>query len=387
MSIEANELLTGHYLIDLLRAVLKNEKPGAIPQGITMEDVYQMAKKHSVDCIAYAGLSKILEKDLAELDKKWKNRSMQCAMQGVIQFAERDKLYRLFSEAGIRILPLKGCLLKEIYPYKEFRQMADLDILVDEENALAAKDIMETAGYNPVGHFGYNNHDEYEKKPWCSVEIHRELFPKRVKNADKYKDVWERAYEEKVGSGIYRLTWDDFYICMLEHFAKHLYGSGSGIRSVMDVHVFLKYKGQELDRKYLKKQLKELELWEFKELAEQLAENWFEKGITGAFNEIEELIITSGSYGTKEQFDRVKIDKLCRKYHSKLLARVVFVGQCVFLRYEKMCLLYPFLKKYAVFMPFCWLHRILLTIVKKRHKIKALFSFVSRVYKETASEK
>ena len=384
------QIRTGYYLIEILRNVLKDEKKVTkLPDDITVQGLYYLAKRHSIDCITYFGLSELLENDCGEIGEKWKKRNLQCAMQGIVQLAERDKLYKVFPENGIRILPLKGCLLKEMYPRQEFRQMADLDILIDDEKTMAVKNVMEDAGYESPENIGQTNHDAYEKKPWCSVEMHRELLHETLKNADKYSDIWERAYEEKEGSGIYRLSWDDFYIYMLEHFAKHLYSGGSGIRFVMDVYVFLdflKNEKYEFDQEYLETQLKALELWEFRKLTEQLAENWFEKGIIGEFKEIEELIIVSGIYGTKEQNYRATIERLRKKYHSYGVARTIYVGEKVFLRYKQMCVLYPVLKKYPILLPLYWAYRIIKTIVKKRSEIKRMFSFMYRVEKAKKAE-
>lgn len=382
---KARKMKVGYYMVEVLRAVLKNEIPAEIPEGITEEELYQMAKRHNIDFIAYEGLKSFLDED-GKICVRWKQKSLKCAMQGVVQLAERDRLYKRFAEAEIRILPLKGCLLKEMYPRQEFRQMSDLDILIDEENAVKARALMEEDGYELHGNFGHTNHDAYEKKPWCSVELHTQLLHKHAQNADKYKDIWERAYEKQAGSGIWYLTWEDFYIYMLEHFAKHLYSSGSGIRFVMDIHVFLQVKGKELDQKYLKKKLKELELWEFKNLVEQLAKNWFKDGITGASEETEELLIISGIYGTRQQHYKVKIEKLQEKYRYRWLACVVYVGKDIFPSYERMCLLYPFLKKYAVLLPFCWIHRILRIFVKNGDKIKDLFGFMGKMEKQHKSE-
>lgn len=235
-------LRTGYYLIELIRAALTDTEPGPMPEGVTPKGLYQMAKKHSVDCIAYSGAVKIPGEGIDDFKEKWNQRSMQCAMQGIVQLAERSKLYKAFSDAGIRILPLKGCLIKEMYPRQEYRQMADLDILIDDKNAAAVKKIMEDLGYESTGEFGTWNHDEYLKKPWCNVEIHRDMLPQKIQNAKKYKDIWERTYEEEPGSGIYKLIWDDFYIYMLEHFAKHFREGGSGIRSIMDIYVFYRIK-------------------------------------------------------------------------------------------------------------------------------------------------
>lgn len=374
-------LQRGYYLIDIIRAALYGVVPGPVPAGINMEDIYQLAKNHSVDCIAYEGAKKIPGDALKEVASKWAKRSNQYAVQGIVQLAERNKLYNIFSSAGIRILPLKGCLIKEMYPRQEFRQMADMDILIDSENAEAVKEIMEKAGYQLEGYLGRWIHDEYIKKPWCSVEIHRTLLDSKNPNARAYDDIWERAYEKTPGSGIYVLTWDDFYIFMLEHFAKHLRKNGSGIRSVMDIHVFLKCKGQELHQDYLEKQLKKLNLWEFKKEAEKIADAWFVKGITGVSKETEELIIISGTYGSKVINYQLEKEQLYKKYRLKTLAKFIWLVKKVFLDYHYMCSSYPILIKYKFLLPFCWVHRIFKIIFVEQDKITGNLKIIKKAEK------
>lgn len=380
------EYQTGSYLIHLIRSVLHETEPKPLPEGISIEKLYKMAKMHNVDYIAYEGVKKFPEISHDEYGKKWQERSVQCAMQGVIQRAERDKLYKVLPKAGVRILPLKGCLIKEMYPRTEYRQMADLDILIDIENAQTTRQVMEAQGYETEV-FDVSNHDGYMKKPWCHVEIHRSLFTEKNKNAAKYENMWEHAFEEPASSGIYYLNWDDFYIYMLEHFAKHFRQSGSGIRSVMDIYVFLKEKGAELHEDYLEKKLKEQNLWEFKEEMEQIAEDWFVKGVIGNHKKAESRILESGAYGT-ELFEYMHLMKdMEEQCHSKIMARVIYVGKMIFLNYDGMCILYPVLKKVPFLLPFFWIYRIIKVILHKQGKIKAIAQKMYRMEQENRSWK
>lgn len=386
MEKKEQEFQTGSYLIKLIRSVLLDCKPELPPEGVSVKNLYQMAKKHNVDYIAYEGIKKIPEIDLGEYAVKWQERSVQCAMQGVIQRAERDRLYQILPKAGIRILPLKGCLIKEMYPRSEFRQMADLDILIDTENAEKVREVMEAQGYE-TEKFDTSNHDCYMKKPWCHVEMHRSLFLEKNKNAAKYKNMWEKSCEEVPGSGIYQLNWEDFYIYMLEHFAKHYHQSGSGIRSIMDIYIFLKEKGAELNQDSLNRTLKELNLWEFKEEMEQIAENWFEKGVIGKNQATEARIISSAAYGTETFAYIGTMKELEKKYHSPILARISYIGNMVFWNYEGMCILYPILEKIPLLLPFFWIHRIIKIIIFKQDKIKALWNKIGRLERESAAWK
>lgn len=53
----------------------------------------------------------------------------------------KERRYFLFEKAGIWYLPLKGVILKEMYPVYGIRQMADNDILFDFTYRKEVKDI------------------------------------------------------------------------------------------------------------------------------------------------------------------------------------------------------------------------------------------------------
>lgn len=125
--------------------------------------------------------------------------------------------------------------------------------------------------------------------------------------------------------------------------------------------------------------LKELDLYEFKEIMEQIAESWFEKDITRVYEETESVIIFSGAYGTKDLYYLLHMEKLRKKYHSQKLARLAYIGEMVFLEYDGMCVLYPFLKRFPVLLPFCWVHRIIKTIFRKQDRIKSQFDYMKKM--------
>lgn len=77
-------------------------------------------------------------------------------------------------------------------------------------------------------------------------------------------------------NGVYHMNWDDYYLFLMEHFAKHFNESGSGIRFVLDIYIFLEAKKKELHPEYLKKKQKELGLEEFCREMEEIAYRWFD---------------------------------------------------------------------------------------------------------------
>lgn len=371
------EFQAGLYVVELLRAVLEERKPKEKPDMLSMENIYRMAKKHSVECMAYDGAVQIAEPGDEAVMQKWKERSRLCGIQGMVQKAESEKLFKELPAHGIRILPLKGCIMKKLYPKESYRQMADLDILIDEENAGKAREVMEGLGYEEKPDGG--GVDSYVKKPWLSVELHSLMIPTQYKNWKKYLDIWSRS---KGKNGIYRMSWEDYYIYMIEHFAKHFYLSGSGIRSVMDIHIFLEKMEGRLHQNYLEKQFRERKLDKFCRDMETLAGNWFSRGMTDEMRKIEETIIFSGVYGTEEGHLMNAKRKITDKYRAPWLVKFIYVFKRIFPGYRVMYDNYPVVKKVPLLLPVMWLYRIITAVVKRPEKLKRELNFINRKEKE-----
>ena len=169
-----------------------------------------MAQKHNLECISYDGAVQIAGEKDAEVMQKWKRRRQMCTAQSMMQQREAEILFETLTKNGVRILPLKGIVLKKIYPRPEYRQMTDIDILADEENRKK----------NPAYHgrtglyTGWSGRMKIpwiliQKKPWMHVEVHDHLMARRFKRKDQYQDVWKHSIREEFG---YQMDWNDYYI-------------------------------------------------------------------------------------------------------------------------------------------------------------------------------
>ena len=90
--------------------------------------------------------------------------------------ADRAAVLNRLEEAGIWYMPLKGAVLKDLYPRFGMREMADNDILFDAERAGDVRRIMTGLGFS-VEEYDEGNHDAYHKRPVSNFEMHRTLFP------------------------------------------------------------------------------------------------------------------------------------------------------------------------------------------------------------------
>lgn len=363
------------YLIHLLRCVLLNEKPPEKPEDFSFEELYRAAAVHNIDSMAFYGVDRLEHKPDEALYKKWKQKKDQCMVLSLNQLHQRDVLIKTFTDNNIRVLPLKGCLMKEMYPKPEYRQMADLDMLIMRQNAEKARDIMLSMGYS-VREFDNESVDEYSKPPFMNVELHSRMVAKEYKYTGYYDDIWEKAVAECDESGrptgCYHLEWSDYYIYLLVHLAKHFEKCGTGIRSFMDIYVFLKAHGSDIDNEYINRELEKLDLCDFRKSAERLTDIWFGGGEYDDYmREMEEYVFSSGAYGTFENRVKNHINNMKSGDESLEKAKVRYFFSRIFLKYEFMCTHYKVLRKFPFLLPFCWIHRFFHAVFCKNKEVRA----------------
>ena len=93
---------------------------------------------------------------------------------------------------------------------------------------------------------------------------------------------------------------------------------------------------------------------------------WFNGDENTAVTElITDFIFNSGAGGTRENYLITSAIKASKKSGNIKNVRLVKVFNTIFLPYRKMCLIYPFLKKYPIFLPIMWAVRIISKLFKK----------------------
>ena len=263
--------------------------------------------------------------------------------------------------------------MMDYYPSVGLRQMADIDILVDSLSANSIKNIMKNLGYETIL-FNHGNQDVYQKKPVYNIEIHRSLFPKRkdisvineyYKNLTGILKVTGSKYSRKLSN-------EDFYIFMVAHIYKHYIGGGTGLKSLMDIYVYLGKFEKSMDMSYVTNELKKLDISNFEETIKKLSFDLYNRNrLSDDEKEMLKYIYSSGAYGSNEHRYR---NRLKRNEGSKLS----YVLKRVFVTDETVKNYYPFFYKFPIFLPALWIYRILRTIIVRRKKIKKELDFLLR---------
>ena len=132
--------------ITLVRSCLKNKKI-ALPEGFDTSKLYEAAKMHHMMNIIYTGAVLCgIDKELPEMKKLFVGALREASIEE-IQHKEIERVKKLFSKEDIDFMPLKGALLKGLYPLPYMRYMSDIDILIRMEQYEKISSILKEAGY------------------------------------------------------------------------------------------------------------------------------------------------------------------------------------------------------------------------------------------------
>lgn len=356
--------VTGEYLIVLMKAAIN----GSVPPKASDTDynaLFKLAQFHSVANIVLYMLEKAgadVPKEVAALFTEQRDKAILADITFQIEFEE---LCRAFTERGIRLLPLKGILLKLLYPQSDYRTMSDIDILIDDENAQKVRCVMEELGYKTAD-YGHGVHDVYHKPPVASIEVHRELFGAEGREyAPVFADPWAMC---STADGVWRFTEEAFFAYLLAHGMKHYEQGGTGIRTFMDIHLFMQHCGENLDLERIYGMFESVGQRKLCESFIALSRMWFgDEERTAALTEMERYILSGGTYGTFSN----QVENAIREK-----GRAGYVWSKLFPDLRTMSQRYPVLKKAPVLLPVFWMVRMATKPFANRRqnaeKVKAL---------------
>ncbi len=202
--------------------------------SLNLQNLYEVAQEHMLAGICGQVISKA-----GVTNRDFKNAVALAQRKAVILNNEYSAIASSLVAAGIWFMPIKGAVIKDLYPKFAMREMADYDVLFDASKADELRSIMEDLGFRTES-FGYQNVDDYRKPPVSNFEMHRTLFGKQhdEKFYEYYLDVKHRLIND---SGYkFSFTPEDFYVYMIAHEYKHYSVYGTGLRSLLDTYVFLR---------------------------------------------------------------------------------------------------------------------------------------------------
>lgn len=348
--------------------VIKNSilgKQFVLSDSFDMESAFKLAKRHSVVPLFYYGLNNSnIEKDNQYLQDLF---MLTCKHISVSehQMFEIEKLFNAFDEEKIDYMPLKGALLKKMYPKPEMRTMGDADILIKTEQYEKIKQVVEALGYEEITE---SDHEFIWNKTGLHLELHKRLIPSYNKDYYSYfGDGWNLA--KLCDKTRYSMTAEDQMIYIFTHFAKHYRDAGIGIKHLVDIWVY-RFANKNLDENYIIAELKKLQLDVFYKNILDTVDVWFNDGVSSEITDlITEVIFDSGVYGTHEAHVLSAALKEKHNEGTAKKARSKTILNRVFLPYKSMCSRYPILLKMPILLPLMWVVRWIEAVLFRRKNI------------------
>ncbi|MBO5111535.1 MAG: nucleotidyltransferase family protein [Clostridia bacterium] len=373
-------LASGLDMIYLASCALHDASPDPLRvQEMDLPTVCRIAEMHSMQSIVYMALEQCASEPLSaypELNQRLRISYTRVMQMLVAYDLEREAIFQFFNDNNIWYLPLKGAVLQQDYPRLGMRQMVDNDILIDSNGRAPLRTFMEARGYD-VNAYGLGVPDDYSKAPRVHFEIHHVLYEdiERIRRFRAYYlDVEKRLL--RVGSYERAMSEEDFYVYFVSHAYKHFSGSGNGIRSLMDVHVFLSKHGSTLNWTYIYHELEKLEIARFERTTRALAEKLFLSEQAEPLTETDrELLLFYLSSGTFGRADYAVMGRLSDMGKDRKITFGVKLRYC-FRR------LVPSMETYKVYHPIVYKHKILIPGFLIWRLLCALWKSPRRIFEE-----
>ncbi|OMF30785.1 hypothetical protein BK133_16760 [Paenibacillus sp. FSL H8-0548] len=359
-----------NYFLSLLGSFIHEREP-LERANIDWEQIYRLGSIHSVSGIMYLMASK---QGAHGPDEQLRKRMKQDFASTLIRAAEQENevnkvIEQLRHDKIVHVL-IKGYGIKGCYPVEEMRTMGDIDILIKPEDREKSHLLLKAMGFHADHTIGdvwnYSKGDVH-------LEIHTRLFDHNINHKYDYITYFSRAWDHVVlKPGEYTGAFSAEYhlLYLFVHMAKHCYGTGCGVRMVMDIAIYVAHYDTVLDWSYIDQELEKLQLSLFAQNIWILCQKWFEVNSPLIFPVMEEdydegiseYILSAGTFGISERNSLIHgMRKVYteRKGAKEIVALRLFLPMC-FPSYNVLCEIpeYSMLKNRPLLLPAAWIYRI-----------------------------
>ncbi len=350
--------------IDLMMSLIRAQIVGDLsvitdkkPTEKTLADIYRLSNMHDISHMVGASL----EKAKIPMSEELKAAYTKTFQRAIFRYANQTNVYeeicKLFETEKIPYLPLKGSVIRDLYPSPEFRAACDIDILVHEEDLERAQSLLvEKLGFEWDGKC-------YHNASLFLGSVHFELHY-NITECDPRLDpmllrVWEFASPCE-NSYRYKMTDEFFAFHIVAHTCHHFLRGGCGIKPFMDLWI-LRNK-TDFNEQGVVELCRECGIETFFFAICALSDVWFSgKKHTEDTEMLEKYILMGGTYGVSA--NRIVVGK------NKKGGKIRYLINRIFIPREGLQRLFPILKKYPILLPLCHVNRWVRVIKHGRGKI------------------
>ncbi len=307
-----------------------------------LEQIFKLAKRHDLSHL----LAPALQKSGIAVPENFRNAMFAAVYRAQQKEVALKQICKTLEDAKIPFIPLKGSVLRKLYPEPWMRTSCDIDILLKPEDLEKTRDLL-------VAKFGYEaanmgDHDISLYGPMGGhIELHYTLTAASNTQTSYHilENIWGNAQPVSEAQYHMKLSDEDFYFYHITHMAKHFLAGGCGIRPLLDLWLLDKQPNPSRDDL-----LAQADLLTFTLAMRKLIRHWLERTpCDESIERIQSYIITGGVYGTES--NRVLVQQ------KQKGNKVKYILSRIFLPYKYLKFQYPILRKYKILTPIMQVRR------------------------------
>ncbi|BAY87288.1 hypothetical protein NIES267_68090 [Calothrix parasitica NIES-267] len=208
-----------------------------VKQNIDWQYLTQTADRHGVLSLLYFRINNICPEAVPELIlKQWRYSFQSTAQRNLHLTGELINLLKLLKQQNIVALPYKGPVLATlIYKNVALRRFGDLDIIVQQKDIFAVRELLIAQGYQPkikmtdaelikyLNSKTEHTYDFLHQEKNVFLEIHWRIAPKFVCQIEA-KDLWDDLEPFSLaGTTINNLALEDWLPILCVHGSRHVW--------------------------------------------------------------------------------------------------------------------------------------------------------------------
>ena len=293
------------------------------------------------------GLSNLLTDELIKAEAK-----------SIFDFTQRkvslNEISEAFDKASIAYIPLKGSVLRDLYPEPWMRTSSDIDVLIRKEDLEEAIKVLESR--TSFKFLKRDVHDVHFVNQYVHLELHYSFDYSVNKNNSELPDPWANALPSN-DSNRYSFTPEYDYFYNVFHSALNfIQNGGIGIRPLLDIYV-LKTRSI-FDEDKVKKLCSDVGILGFYIQCSKLIDVWFNGDAHDEMSRsLEEIVINGGVFGTQH----LRLVKNKRNDSSKN-----YIGSRIFKTSDEIKYFFPKSRKYPILIPYYQVVRWIRLLKSKR---------------------
>ncbi|MGL4570214.1 MAG: nucleotidyltransferase domain-containing protein [Clostridium sp.] len=378
-------------LMVFLKKGIRGEKV-KFDEKVKWESILKLSEEHKVKGIIYSSIDWGKKLTFSkEIINTWKRDTFISAVSQSRHLTETANILNEFSIKDIKVIALKGLVVRELYPIPDLRTMSDSDILVHKCDLEKVSEILKENGYckneekdNHGAHFIYT-------KDFCyPIEVHWTLinddFFKGSKSFEE--DVWDRIDEVSInGAKTYSLALEDLALHLCAHMAVHIAYGGFGVRQLCDLVLLVEKRGVEIDWDVFLNKVSKSGIDKFVFIIFKICNELFNMKIP--FNISKEIsfnrkyvdiliedIFRDGVYASNDMHNVFANEFAFDKEEITAFKKFILF---IFPPIKKMSEKYNYAKKYKLLIPIAWIHHLFSGITRNEYKFidKVKFIFLT----------